>query len=427
MKAAMYLNSADFDRVVNVSADISRCWEDKATFDNCCDVVHWGPGGNASCWEARPGGFERCCVGAVLEGCAPGCSIGGTPLLAGVSSRMCQERWEMRVCDFGQGSPEVAVYSQWSTSYLMTLAFMLRSLRLAGDAVRLVLRRVWDTRNVTTGSQFNWGPSGYERQRGVRARWFESIVRANWHRRALISDTDVEFFPGWLATMFRCLGSSVDLCAGQQPGFDKERRDQLNPGFVALRGNLRTQLLFKSLLRYRNLEGIQRSEVFTFNYAIKMHPPAKGGPSWAVFHPEVVVTGIQGMEIRILRIRIHHAATGHVPHRVKMKAVQRLRRLQFRLRGYCTLLGAGRFPAHPVCFLGGEFPRSAGRVTEDSRLGRVFDADDLQGAILQHKGVAARWNGDAPFQALLTEAQVATGLTFPDLRCTGVGGLTCLA
>lgn len=394
----------------------SECWDHHAEFLDCCDVVRWGPGGRPSCWEARPG-FDRCCIEAVLEGCALGCGANGEPLLAGVSARMCEDSWEVRVCDLGEGPPQVALYSQWSPSYLMTLAWMLRSLRLAGDGVRVVLRQVWDTRNVTSGDQFSWGPTGYERQRAVRARWFESVVKANWDRTAVISDTDIEYFPGWLETVGDCLDSDVDLCVGQQPGWDGERHDGLNPGFMALRCGDRTRKMFETMLGYGNIDGQSKAELWTFNHALHTHPPNMGGPRWAVFHPEVVVTGIKGMEIRILRVRVHHAATGQISHKHKEKAVQRIRALQFRLRKFCMRLDAGRFPVHPICIPAGEFPVSVDREQEDFREGKLFNEDDFQQALLEYNGVLGRWRGDRVFKGLLIDGKIATGSAFPEKLC----------
>merc|ERR1712039_575965 len=104
------------------------------------------------------------------------------------------------------------------------------------------------------------------------------------HRAAVISDTDVEYFPGWLSTVSNCLSSGADICAGQQPGWDNERRDNLNPGFVAIRCNKRTQDLYDAM----GVTGQGMSELYTFNLYLNTHSPENGGPHWATFHPEVV-------------------------------------------------------------------------------------------------------------------------------------------
>jgi len=400
------------------SGDRGACWLDHEAFEDCCNVVRWGPSGRDSCWEQREGAdFEACCVEPLLHGCAKACGEEGRPLVPGVSWRMCSEGWEVRACDVGGPEPELAVYSQWSPSYFMTLAWMLRSLRLAGGPVRLVLRRVWDTRNVSSGDQYSWGPSGYQRQRSVRAEWFQSAVRANWRRPAVLSDTDVEFFPGWLTAVRRCLAGGPDLCVGQQPGWEDDRRDNLNPGFVALWGNERTRRLYETMPSFGNLDGIPRSELFTFNHYLNTHPAAKGGPVWAVFHPEVLLTGLRGMEVRVLRLRMHHAATGSVPHQTKAQAVQRVRASQFRLRKFCPLAGAGRFPAHPVCVPGGDHPRGPGARAEDHRLSAPFVQRDLQRVMMEYNGAMAHWRKDAAFWRLLDAARTAAGAGFPARLC----------
>ena len=35
---------------------------------------------------------------------------------------------------------------------------------------------------------------------------------------------DVEYYAGWLPTVLRCV-DGADFCAGQQPGFEKNRHD----------------------------------------------------------------------------------------------------------------------------------------------------------------------------------------------------------
>lgn len=396
------------------------CWRGHAAFEDCCDVVRWGPTGRAGCWE-QGGSFEDCCVGPLLGGCKEGCGEGGKALVAGVSDRMCAEGWTVHACDIGGSAPELAFYSQWSPSYLMTLAWMLRSLRLARASVRVILRRVWDTRNVTSGDQFSWGPSGYQRQRAVRAQWFRSVVLANWLRAAVISDTDVEYFPGWLSSVQSCLASGADLCLGQQPGWQAGRRDNLNPGFMALRGGERTLRLFEGMPEYGDHDGLPRSELYTFNHYLNTHPAAEGGPRWAVFHPEVLLTGLRGMEIRALRLRIHHAATGSVPHQTKALAVQRVRASQFRLRKFCARMGAGRYPAHPVCLPGGDFPPSRKSKRQEFRVGGSFVQEDLQRVMMEYNGAMAYRRGDSVFTRLLNAARLATGSGFPTRLCNEGG------
>lgn len=396
------------------------CWRGHKAFEDCCDVVRWGPSGRASCWE-RGGSFDACCIGPLLGGCQEGCGEGGRAIVAGVSDRMCVDGWAVHACDVGSSPPELAFYSQWSPSYFMTLAWMLRSLRLARAPVRVILRRVWDTRNVTSGDQFSWGPSGYQKQRAVRAEWFKSIVLANWRRAAVISDTDVELFPDWLTAVRGCLATGADLCVGQQPGWNEGRRDNLNPGFMALQCNERTRRLFEEMPSYGHLDGMARSELFTFNHYLNTHSAADGGPSWAAFHPEVLLTGLRGMEIRALRLRIHHAATGSVPHQTKALAVQRVRASQFRLRKFCSLGGAGRYPAHPVCLPGGDFPPTKRSRREEQRLGSSFVQKDLQRVMMEYNGAMSYWRRDGAFQRLLDAARLATGAGFPTRLCNEDG------
>lgn len=384
------------------------CWEADHTFEECCNVVSHGRGGLGACWERLGLSFERCCLGQVLRGCRRGCSDEAAPLVAGVSAAMC-EGWERNVttCDLGSGPPKVAVYSQWSRTYLLTLHTMLLSLQLAGDPVRVVLREVPDTRDVRSGNQFDWGPSGYQMQRQTRSEWFQAAVRANWRRRAVISDTDVEYYSGWLDVVTRCLGSGVDFCVGQQAGWYDTRRDGRNPGFVVVSGNERVLAMYKGMPRFYAEEDEetgelkQRSELYAFNAWLNANPPEEGGPRWAIFHPEVVMTGLEGVDARTLRMRVHHAATGRVPHKVKEQGLKKVRKLRFAQIKYCGRHDSVRYPRHPVCFVSGDHGVSRGRTMEDFRPDAHFLHRELARIFIEYAGVAARHWGDTEFRLLL--------------------------
>merc|ERR1712150_101270 len=192
---------------------------------------------------------------------------------------------------------------------------------------------------------------------------------------------------------------------GQQAGFIEHRTHGLNPGFMVTRSNERTIGLFEGMQ-----ESLHMSEVHTLNEYLNTHRPEHGGPSWAVFHPEVVLTGIKGLQIRLLRLRVHHAATGHLPYRVKEHAITRMRKDQFRLRKFCPLRGAGRFPMHPVCMAGGEV--RDGR-SEDFRVGRLFDDEDKEHVGWMYNKLMERWRGTSAFSDLMSSAIRETGSNFP--------------
>lgn len=287
------------------------CRKGEATaigFNECCNTVHWGAAGWDGCWDAG-GSFQHCCVGTLLSACVLGCDARRNPLVSGVSENMCRDGFKVHVCDLGSGPPRIRLYVQWSRTYFSSLAWMLRSLRYAEDSVRVVLREVMDTRNVSTGDQFSWGSTGYLRQRAVRATWFQSIVRANYNRAVVVSDTDVEYYPGWLELLQNCLRKTgSDFCVGQQAGLWSDRESSLNPGFIALIGNGRTLAMFQGMASFvEKVDGGYFSELAAFNTYVNQHPPELGGPSFAVFHPEVASTGvIKGMcQIEVCSFKNH--------------------------------------------------------------------------------------------------------------------------
>ena len=387
-----------------------NCWTDGKTFDECCSLSR---NAREPCWQPmEQASFEKCCVDTVFQNCSEACGTGDRPLLAGITKPMCAGGWVIHACNVGGTFPQMTMYTQWSPSYIGFVSQFLGSLQRAGDPVRVVLRRVMDSRNVSTGVQMDWGEfsqdeqwvvdggdqfefglTGYERQRSVRSRFFRTIIHANWHGVAIVTDTDVEYFPGWLEVAQRCI-RTVDICGGQQAGWYDERRDFMNPGFLVLRGNERTLRLFSTMLEYRQEGMIQLSEVMTFNRYLNTYPAHVGGPRWACFHPEVVLTGSQSLGPRPLRVRVFHIATGIGSLGTKDRVARNASDTYLLLRQFCPGSSTkGRFPAHPVCLLAGDFAgyMKSGQPIQDHRVGGWFIVQDAQDIYQQLTAVQKKW------------------------------------
>merc|ERR1712224_610324 len=134
------------------------------------------------------------------------------------------------------------------------------------------------------------------------------------------------------------------------------------------------------------------------NHYLIEHPPEDGGPTWSVFHPEVVMTGLAGIQIHPLRLRILHAATGHVPYVKKIKFIRSVRSRVQKLRVFCTLFGAGRFPEHPVCSVMGEANAGAREPFVEFRVGAHFAVQDFDDTTLSWNLYMAAWRNDSAFQ-----------------------------
>jgi len=79
-----------------------------------------------------------------------------------------------------------------------------------------------------------------------------------------------------------------------------------------------------------------------------------------------------------------------------------MRSRTYRFRKFCAISGAGRFPAHPICFPAGE--TGLAEVPEEFRIGREFDVADRDRIINVYDRQMDKWLKDDTFQALLIEA-----------------------
>eukprot|EP00933_Yihiella_yeosuensis_P015704 TRINITY_DN13610_c4_g1_i1.p1 TRINITY_DN13610_c4_g1~~TRINITY_DN13610_c4_g1_i1.p1 ORF type:complete len:221 (+),score=27.07 TRINITY_DN13610_c4_g1_i1:81-743(+) len=202
------------------------------------------------------------------------------------------------------------------------------------------------------------------------------------------------------------MNSGVDICAGQQAGFYRDRTDSLNPGFVAVRCSEKTLRLYTNM----GDTMMPNSEVRDFNNYI-----LKEGLSWATFHPEVVLTGHSGIRTRQMRCLIHHAATGASKYTLKEEVLLISR---WRIQSWRMMCPARHkadeayLPKHPVCELFGPSNSSTGEF----RIGGNYYAEDLQSIADEYntgmQELTSTRGALKLLQAALFFAQMRASLTF---------------
>lgn len=365
---------------------------DLDSFERCCDLGH-GPSWRAHCWE-RGGSFETCCVPFVFRDCIRPCRDDLERLrVLRVAPSMCEVGFDLHVCDMGTSPPRVVLYTQWSSGYLGQLMGMLFSLRTSGESVRLVSRRLPDTRNITTRIL---DPVDYSWQKRVRAKWFIDVANLNRDAIAISTDADVHYYPGWLAVIEACLAFGVDFCVGQQMGYRDDRAFSYNPGVLAFVGNDRVVEIFRNMI----LGGGNGSELNAFNHALVNHESVR----FAVFNPGVLKTGLftGNNHYFLLRLRIHHAASHEEPYRMKIGSIQTYARMLYPIRVLCSHAGLGRFPAHPFCLVSGETHRI--KVMRPFKEGSAFDTTEISHVQWEYSQLDERCKNDRAFWWLVQDA-----------------------
>lgn len=260
--------------------------------------------------------------------------------------------------DSGNEAPHV--FASASPRMLPLWKIFFESLRLAGDQAIVHLHNESDGDTVNASRSKRPWPFYDADFIAMRRRDRTKVgymARAIWTslargaRHAVLSDVDVQVFPGWLQVTQACT-ATANVCVTQQPGVFNERRKPFNSGFIAFRVDLVTMsLVLRLAAMYENQfldsnprKGLLEQEVlsnFLFDQAVGL---------WAVFHPSLVSIFVDTIPFQVLGVKVQHACGSHAGSRPH--SLYRARRLYYSLLPLC--LSAGRSgPQHPCCALHG--------------------------------------------------------------------------
>lgn len=184
-----------------------------------------------------------------------------------------------------------------------------------------------------------------------------SLARTLWTcfslgiRRAVVSDVDVQVFPGWTDTVKACT-TRAHICVTQQPGSWFERKQPVNSGFIAFQVNsvslslvLRLAAQYENEFLYTNMRKVRlEQEVlasFLFDHCHGL---------WAIFSPAQVAIFVDPVPEQVLRVKVQHACGSNVGSRPM--SMYRTRRLYYSLLPFCLSRHISG-PQHPCCDLHG--------------------------------------------------------------------------
>lgn len=233
------------------------------------------------------------------------------------------------------------------------------SLHLAGDHAILMLHNASETLRAEGPV---W-PATNRDMADMRLRDLEKVnllVRAVWYGLAsglfhvVVSDVDVQLFPGWSEVTRGCASES-HICIMQQPGVYGERNYPFNSGFMALRPDW---LCLETLLDYAaefEPQFLLPEDVLSKHYILEQEVLSqylidRGDGLWGAFNPEIVriMVEIWSIPVDVLKVKVQHACGSAATNR--LKNMYRARRLYYSIYPICLSSNASG-PEHPCCMI----------------------------------------------------------------------------
>lgn len=263
-------------------------------------------------------------------------------------------------------SPEEAmhVFAFVSPGFLGMFNAFFRSLEQANDHAVLFLHNQSVEDYVPLNSnRTSWGTPTDQRGRDYHKT--SLMVRAVWEsfragaRQALLSDIDIQLFPGW-AELVRGCTAAAPFCLGQQPGLWPERARPFNSGILAMRSDMATLELVLDLLAqyepqlYWEDPGKEPKFYHLEQDVISQYLFERGPRLWGVFNPQLVKHGdyVWDAYVPFLKLKVVHVCASSTTHRKKLNSMQSIRRAYYGMSGIC-MSEAQSGPQHPCCLLFG--------------------------------------------------------------------------